>query len=139
VKPVKERPAQCHPTERASSHNEETIMTSDNYTSTERRRLQELSARQNREDLPPAELAELNRLERRQEAEYFCEAIYAAMGSDFNIEQALNGVYEGLMLAGHDRVRGLKLALQAALDEPDALMAAVRLLLQRLEADDGAA
>jgi hypothetical protein len=115
-------------------------MTSDNYTSMERRRLQALHMRQHQQQLTPDELAETNRLERRDDAEKFCEGVYAAMGSDLNIERALDGVYQGLCLVtaakdAHDRVRGLTMALEAVLDEPDALMAAVRMLLRNLEPD----
>jgi hypothetical protein len=118
-------------------------MTSDNYTSTERRRYQELFAREQHRRLPPEELAELRRLEKREVAEWFCEGVAGAMADDLNLERALKGVHHGLAFVTHaedaaDRVSGLKMGLQAVLDEPDALMAAVRVLLRKLEDDDDA-
>ncbi len=66
-----------------------------------------------------------------------CEAIYATMGRSIPIERALDAVGDGLRLAvSGERVAGYTMGLKAMLDEPDALMAAVRLLLERLEVGD---
>jgi hypothetical protein len=115
-------------------------MTTNHSTRTDAQRLQALHRRQKEQQLTPEELAECNLLERREEAHWLCEAIYGAMGHDINVERALKDVPRGLLMYqrddAHTRVNGLKLALTTMLDEPDALIAAVRVLLRNLEADD---
>ncbi len=114
-------------------------MTKAQYTQSDTELLHALHARQLRESLPPAELALTNVLEGREAARKLCEAVYSGMGADNAIYDALEPVRDGLALASHgtaaDRVAGYTMGLRAMLDEPDAFMAAVRVLVTKLETD----
>lgn len=96
---------------------------------------QVLSARQQHGTLQPGEAKVLSRLEWIDDAAKLSDAICEASHVTLDLEHALDGVYQGVCRINRGETRaGSVQALRAMLDAPDALIAAVRALLDRVEA-----